>query len=107
VPFDEIAQIVEYLDRGTAARQPGHAAGAGGPRPDPDLARRREVVDAFLAAARGGEFDALVALLDPDVVLRPTSARCLAAHRGRSGGARAVPSRRSRSRGGPGSRKRR
>ncbi len=38
--------------------------------PEPDLARQREVVDAFFAAARGGDFDALVALLDPDVVLR-------------------------------------
>ena len=40
------------------------------PAPDPDLDRQREVVDAFLAASRGGDFDALVALLDPDVVLR-------------------------------------
>jgi RNA polymerase sigma-70 factor (ECF subfamily) len=40
------------------------------PAPDVDLARQREVVDAFLAAARGGDFDALVAVLDPDVVLR-------------------------------------
>jgi RNA polymerase sigma-70 factor (ECF subfamily) len=38
--------------------------------PDVDLDRQREVVDAFLAAARGGDFEALVALLDPDVVLR-------------------------------------
>ena len=38
--------------------------------PDPDLARQREVVDAFFAAARGGDFDALVAVLDPRVVLR-------------------------------------
>ena len=38
--------------------------------PDSDLARQREVVDAFLAAARGGDFDALLAVLDPDVVLR-------------------------------------
>jgi len=38
--------------------------------PDTDLTRQREVVDAFLAAARGGDFDALVAVLDPDVVLR-------------------------------------
>ena len=37
---------------------------------DPDLTRQREVVDAFLAAARDGDFDALVAVLDPDVVLR-------------------------------------
>ena len=38
--------------------------------PDADLARQREVVDAFFAAARDGDFDALVAVLDPDVVLR-------------------------------------
>ena len=38
--------------------------------PDADLARQREVVDAFIAAAREGDFDALLALLDPDVVLR-------------------------------------
>ncbi len=40
------------------------------PVPDPDLARQREVVDAFFAAARDGDFDALVAVLDPDIVLR-------------------------------------
>lgn len=44
--------------------------GADIPVPYLDLARQREVVDAFFAAARGGDFDALVALLDPDVVLR-------------------------------------
>jgi RNA polymerase sigma-70 factor (ECF subfamily) len=38
--------------------------------PDPDLPRQRTVVDAFFAAARGGDFDALLALLDPEVVLR-------------------------------------
>jgi RNA polymerase sigma-70 factor (ECF subfamily) len=38
--------------------------------PDPDRARQRKVVDAFFAAARDGDFDALVAVLDPDVVLR-------------------------------------
>jgi RNA polymerase sigma-70 factor (ECF subfamily) len=40
------------------------------PAPDADLARQRHVVDAFLAAARGGDFEALVAVLDPDIVLR-------------------------------------
>ena len=40
------------------------------PVPDPDLGRQREVVDAFFAAARDGDFDGLVAVLDPDVVLR-------------------------------------
>jgi len=38
--------------------------------PDADLTRQREIVDAFLAASRGGDFDALLAMLDPDVVLR-------------------------------------
>ena len=44
------------------------------PLPDADLARQREVVDAFLAAAREGNFAALVAVLDPDVVVRADSA---------------------------------
>ena len=44
--------------------------GAELPAPDPDLSRQRDVVDAFFRAARGGDLDALVALLDPDVVLR-------------------------------------
>jgi RNA polymerase sigma-70 factor (ECF subfamily) len=44
--------------------------GAEVPEPDPDFDRQREVVDAFLAAARGGDFDALVTVLDPNVVLR-------------------------------------
>jgi RNA polymerase sigma-70 factor, ECF subfamily len=72
VPFDEIAPIVGRTP--TAARQLASRArrrvrGAA-PVPDPDLARQREVVDAFLAAARAGDFDALVAVLDPDVVFR-------------------------------------
>jgi RNA polymerase sigma-70 factor (ECF subfamily) len=40
------------------------------PHPDADLRRQREVVDAFLAAVRGGDFDGLLAVLDPDVILR-------------------------------------
>jgi RNA polymerase sigma factor (sigma-70 family) len=72
VPFDEIAPIVGRSP--TAARQLASRArrrvqGAA-PAPDPDLGRQREVVDAFLAAARGGDFDALLDLLDPDVVVR-------------------------------------
>jgi hypothetical protein len=72
VPFDAIAPIVGRSP--TAARQLASRArrrvrGAT-PVPDVDLARQRQVVTAFLAAARGGDFDALVALLDPDVVLR-------------------------------------
>lgn len=54
------------------ARQPGPTPGARrrGHAPDPDLGRQREVVDAFFAAARQGDLDALVAVLHPDVVLR-------------------------------------
>ncbi len=72
VPFDEIAPIVERSPE--AARQLASRARrrVQGERvvPDPDLDRQREVVGAFLAAAREGDFDALVAVLDPDVVLR-------------------------------------
>ena len=73
LPFEEIAPMVGRTP--TAARQLASRArrrvrGAELPAPDPDLARQRDVVDAFFQAARGGDFDALVALLDPDVVLR-------------------------------------
>ena len=72
VPFDEIAPIVERSPdaaRQLASRARRRVRGSA-PVPDPDLDRQREVVDAFLAAARDGDFDALVAVLDPDVVLR-------------------------------------
>jgi RNA polymerase sigma factor (sigma-70 family) len=72
VPFDEIAPIVGRSP--TAARQLASRARrrvhAGAPAPDADLAEQREVVGAFLAASRDGDFDALLAVLDPDVVLR-------------------------------------
>jgi RNA polymerase sigma-70 factor, ECF subfamily len=72
VPFDEIAPIVGRSP--TAARQLASRArrrvhGAA-TVPDVDLTRQREVVNAFLAASRGGDFDALLVVLDPDVVLR-------------------------------------
>src|SRR2546425_1422063 len=72
LPFDEIAPIVGRSP--TAARQLASRArrrvqGAAMVT-EPDLARQRKVVDAFLAASRGGDFDALLAVLDPDVVLR-------------------------------------
>jgi RNA polymerase sigma factor (sigma-70 family) len=75
VPFEEIAPIVGRSP--TAAKQLASRArrrvqGAA-TSPGADLTRQREVVDAFLAAARGGDFDALVAVLDPDVVLRADS----------------------------------
>src|SRR5919201_4803576 len=72
VPFEEIAPIVgrsPAAARQLASRARRRVQGAA-PVPDPDLARQRQVVDAFLAAARGGDFDALLAVLDPDVVLR-------------------------------------
>ncbi len=76
LPFDEIAPIVGRS--ATAARQLASRArrrvqGAA-KTPDADHARQRAVVDAFLAASRGGDFSALLALLDPNVVLRADAA---------------------------------
>jgi RNA polymerase sigma factor (sigma-70 family) len=71
VPFDEVAPIVDRSPE--AARQLASRARRriqGTPVPDADLARQREVVDAFLAATREGDFEALMAVLDPDVVRR-------------------------------------
>jgi RNA polymerase sigma factor (sigma-70 family) len=72
VPYDEIAPIVERSPE--AARQLASRARrrvqGGNAAPDADLDAQRKVVDAFFAAARDGDFDALVAVLDPDVVLR-------------------------------------
>jgi RNA polymerase sigma factor (sigma-70 family) len=72
VPFDEIAPIVDRSPE--AARQLASRARrrvrAERTEPDADLESQREVIDAFLAAAREGDFDRLVAVLDPDVVLR-------------------------------------
>src|SRR6266545_5547551 len=73
LPFEEIAPMVGRTPaaaRQLASRARRRVKGAEVPAPDPDLARQREVVDAFFLAARGGDFDALVAVLDPDVVLR-------------------------------------
>jgi RNA polymerase sigma factor (sigma-70 family) len=72
VSFDDIAEVLERSP--TAARQLASRArrrvrGAA-PLPDPDLARQRELVDAFLAAARSGDFDALIGVLAPDAVFR-------------------------------------
>ncbi len=75
VPFEEIAPIVERTPaaaRKLASRARRRVQGAGGRdlTPDPDLTLQREVVNAFLAAAREGDFDALLAVLDPEVVFR-------------------------------------
>ncbi|MEV7443200.1 sigma-70 family RNA polymerase sigma factor [Streptomyces sp. NPDC091204] len=72
VPFDDIAPVLgrtAATTRQLASRARRRVQGAA-PAPDPDRARLREVVDAFLAASRGGDFEALVAVLDPDVVAR-------------------------------------
>jgi RNA polymerase sigma-70 factor (ECF subfamily) len=77
VPFDEIAPIVGRSPdaaRQLASRARRRVQGADAV-PDANLTRQREVVDAFFAAARDGNFDALVAVLDPDVVLRSDSGR--------------------------------
>jgi RNA polymerase sigma factor (sigma-70 family) len=73
LPFEEIAPVVGRTP--TAARQLASRArrrvkGAEVPMPDADLPRQRRVVDAFFAAARAGDFDALVRVLDPNIVLR-------------------------------------
>ncbi|MEV6826575.1 sigma-70 family RNA polymerase sigma factor [Amycolatopsis sp. NPDC051102] len=70
VPFDEIAPVIGKTP--AATRQLASRARRrvkGGAAVDADLPRRRKVVEAFLAASRGGDFEALLALLDPDVVL--------------------------------------
>jgi RNA polymerase sigma factor (sigma-70 family) len=76
VPFDEIAPIVgrsEAAARQLASRARRRVRGA--PVPDADLSRQREVVDAFLAGSREGDLEAILAVLDPDVVLRADRAR--------------------------------
>ncbi len=60
------------------------------PVPDPDLGRQRAAVDAFFAAARDGDFDALLAVLDPDVVLRSDGGAARARHTATIRGARDV-----------------
>ncbi len=73
LPFDQIAPMVGRTPaaaRQLASRARRRVKGAAVPLPDRDLARQRQVVNAFFSAVRGGEFDALVAVLDPDVVLR-------------------------------------
>jgi RNA polymerase sigma-70 factor (ECF subfamily) len=72
VPFDEIAAILDRSEAATrqlASRARRRVRGAT-PRTDPDLREQRRVVDAFLAAARAGDFEGLIQVLDPDVVFR-------------------------------------
>jgi RNA polymerase sigma factor (sigma-70 family) len=72
MPFDEIARVVERSEDATrqlASRARRRVRGATAEK-DLDLANQRAVVDAFLAASREGSFEALLAVLDPDVVFR-------------------------------------
>jgi RNA polymerase sigma factor (sigma-70 family) len=72
MPFDEIAPVLgrsETATRQLASRARRRVRGAG-PLPDADLGAQRAVIDAFLAAARGGDLETLVGLLAPDVVVR-------------------------------------
>jgi RNA polymerase sigma-70 factor (ECF subfamily) len=73
LPFDEIAPLVgrsPATTRQLASRARRRVRGADARVPDSDIARQRKVVDAFFAAAHHGDFDALVAVLDPEVVVR-------------------------------------
>jgi RNA polymerase sigma-70 factor (ECF subfamily) len=104
VPFDEIAPIVERSPsaaRQLASRARRRVHGVGGRNregrqdevvtiPAPEIARQRDVVEAFLAAARGGDFQGLLAVLDPDVVLRSDGMGALAGRPREVRGAAAV-----------------
>ncbi|MFF7991531.1 sigma-70 family RNA polymerase sigma factor [Kitasatospora xanthocidica] len=82
VPFDEIAPLIEKTAAATrqlASRARRKVQGQA-PTPDPDLGRQRMAVDAFFAAARNGDLGALVAVLDPDVVLRSDGGVGMARH---------------------------
>jgi RNA polymerase sigma factor (sigma-70 family) len=73
LPFEEIAPMVgrtPVAARQLASRARRRVKGASVPAPDPDVSRQRDVVDAFFRAARGGDFQGLVEVLHPDVVLR-------------------------------------
>ena len=77
VPFEEIAPIVDRSPAATrqlASRARRRVRGAA-PTPDPDLAGQRRIVSAFLAASRAGDFDALLEVLDPEVVFRIDTGR--------------------------------
>lgn len=92
VPFNEIAEIVERSPaaaRQLASRARRRVRGTP-PAVDVDLVRQRDVVTAFLRAAQGGDFEALLRLLDPDVVFRPDAAALRAGSFPETRGAEAV-----------------
>ncbi len=80
VPFDEIAPLVERSETATRqlASRARHRVRAGAKGASDDLPASREMVDAFLSASRAGNFEALLALLDPDVVYRADYGAALA-----------------------------
>jgi RNA polymerase sigma-70 factor (ECF subfamily) len=81
VPFEDIAPIVDRSPaaaRQLASRARRRVQGSA-PVPDTDVSRQRVVVDAFLAAARNGDFEALLEVLDPDIVLRADSGAAMVA----------------------------
>lgn len=95
MPFDEIAPIVDRSEAATrqlASRARRRVRGAT-PALDPDLREQRRVVDAFLTAARGGDFEALLEVLDPDVVFRLDSGGVVPRARQPVEGAQAVAAR--------------
>jgi RNA polymerase sigma factor (sigma-70 family) len=92
MPFDEIGAVLgrsPAAARQLASRARRRLQGAG-PDDDAEPARRREVVAAFLAASRGGDFAALLALLDPDAVVRADAAAVVAGAEAEVRGAAAV-----------------
>jgi RNA polymerase sigma factor (sigma-70 family) len=93
VPFEEIAPIVErspVATRQLASRARRRVQEAGSGDPPGEISRRREVVAAFLAASREGDFDALLTMLDPDIVLRADHAAAQMGADAEAIGARAV-----------------
>jgi RNA polymerase sigma-70 factor, ECF subfamily len=77
LPFDEIAPIVERTPTATrqlASRARRRVRGAGPTSTDVPIARQREIIDAFIAASRAGDFEALLRILDPDVVVHADTA---------------------------------
>ena len=101
LPFEAIAPLVDRSPaaaRQLASRGRRRVRDAGLRAPDPDLDRQRVVVDAFFRAARSGDFDGLVRLLDPDVVLRadygtwrPAASAVIRGALAVAGQARAIP----------------
>ena len=105
LPFDQIAAIMDRSQNATrllASRARRRVRGTAAV-PGADLARQREVVTAFFAASRAGDFDALLEVLDPDIEVRADHVACpQAPHTGRAA-RRPWPGPRSASRGPPGS----